>query len=213
VALVRGFAPNLSTPTVEAEARALLPLFRAESSLESMNMIYSRKTGPRRWRLQMSIRNQMEDPFRDVKRKPGQIGRRLKPSERVEFAPIDVFEIRSRFDQTQQEFADMLGISVETLRNWERGRRHPQGPARSLLRIADSDPAVVARVLTRSRAYWKPEEEEARSAHVERLLKRRTETRAAKVEADKDAAERLESETGDPTGDKGHFNLDWLYRD
>ena len=48
----------------------------------------------------------------------------------------------------------MIGISKETLRNWERGRRWPQGPARALLRIAAADPDIIAAVLVRNRASW-----------------------------------------------------------
>jgi len=48
----------------------------------------------------------------------------------------------------------MMGISPETLRNWESGRRFPQGPARALLRIAAAHPDVVAAVLVRNRMTW-----------------------------------------------------------
>ena len=74
--------------------------------------------------------------------------------DRREFDPIDVREIRRGFGQTRGQFADMLGISRETLRNWERGRRWPVGPSRALLRIAAADPDVVAAVLLTQRATW-----------------------------------------------------------
>jgi len=79
---------------------------------------------------------------------------RPRARDRREFEPIDVREIRRQFDQTRRQFADMIGISHETLRNWERGRRWPQGTARALLRIAAADPDVVAAVLVRNRATW-----------------------------------------------------------
>lgn len=44
---------------------------------------------------------------------------------------------------TQVEFARALGISVSTLRNWEQGRRHPEGPAIALLRIAARHPRII----------------------------------------------------------------------
>jgi len=44
---------------------------------------------------------------------------------------------------TQNKFAKLLGISVSTLRNWEQGRRKPQGAARVLLQIADLHPEAV----------------------------------------------------------------------
>ena len=52
-------------------------------------------------------------------------------------------EIRSKFHLTQIEFANMLNISVATLRNWEQGRRRPEGPARVLLNVANSNPEVL----------------------------------------------------------------------
>jgi DNA-binding transcriptional regulator YiaG len=79
---------------------------------------------------------------------------RPRARDRVEFWPIDVRDIRAKFNQTRGQFAEMIGISKETLRNWERGRRWPQGPARALLRIAAADPDVVAAVLVLNRATW-----------------------------------------------------------
>ena len=52
-------------------------------------------------------------------------------------------EIRAKFNLTQVEFANMLNISVATLRNWEQGRRKPEGPARVLLNVANSNPEVL----------------------------------------------------------------------
>ena len=53
-------------------------------------------------------------------------------------AEPDVSAIRKKYEMTQQEFSSLLGISVGTLRNWEQGRRKPQGPAKVLLRIAEN---------------------------------------------------------------------------
>jgi putative transcriptional regulator len=44
-------------------------------------------------------------------------------------------------------FSDALGISVHTLRNWEQGRRSPDGPALALLRIAARHPGVLLETL------------------------------------------------------------------
>jgi putative transcriptional regulator len=85
---------------------------------------------------------------------PGRARLRPRARDRREFEPVDVHEIRRRFGQTRRQFADMIGISRETLRNWERGRRCPLGPARALLRIAAADPDVVAAALVRHRAAW-----------------------------------------------------------
>jgi putative transcriptional regulator len=58
------------------------------------------------------------------------------------------------YHASQRRFATMLGINVETLRNWEQGRRSPHGPARALLRLARANPKVVAAVLLRHRYPW-----------------------------------------------------------
>jgi putative transcriptional regulator len=55
----------------------------------------------------------------------------------------DVVALRRFVGLTQQQFADALGISVHTLRNWEQGRRRPDGPALALLRIAARHPRVL----------------------------------------------------------------------
>lgn len=51
--------------------------------------------------------------------------------------------IREQFGLSQDKFADLVGISVGTLRNWEQGRRKPEGPARVLLRVASRHPEVL----------------------------------------------------------------------
>lgn len=55
----------------------------------------------------------------------------------------DVKRIRTNYGLSQNEFATLLGISVGTLRNWEQGRRLPDGPARVLLQVAAKYPDAV----------------------------------------------------------------------
>lgn len=55
----------------------------------------------------------------------------------------EVAELRKFVDLTQVEFARAIGISVHTLRNWEQGRRMPEGPALALLRIAARHPRII----------------------------------------------------------------------
>jgi putative transcriptional regulator len=55
----------------------------------------------------------------------------------------DVRRIRATYELSQNEFAALLGISVKTLRNWEQGRRAPEGPARVLLQVAAKHPEAV----------------------------------------------------------------------
>lgn len=82
----------------------------------------------------------------------GQIRRgRLKPSRVTTFKPADVTGIRLRLGKTQRQFARMIGVSLATLRNWEQGRRHPDGPARALLQVAAANPRAVELALTDER--------------------------------------------------------------
>ena len=55
----------------------------------------------------------------------------------------EVVQLRKFVDLTQVEFANAMGISVYTLRNWEQGRRTPEGPALALLRIAARHPRII----------------------------------------------------------------------
>src|SRR5260370_18529798 len=55
----------------------------------------------------------------------------------------NIRRIRTNYDLSQGDFAALLGISVATLRNWEQGRRRPEGPARVLLQVAAKHPDAV----------------------------------------------------------------------
>ena len=62
----------------------------------------------------------------------------------------DVVVLRRFIGLSQADFASALGISVHTLRNWEQGRRRPEGPALALLRIAARHPRVIRENLARA---------------------------------------------------------------
>lgn len=55
----------------------------------------------------------------------------------------DIAALRRFVQLTQKQFAQALGISVHTLRNWEQERRRPEGPALALLRIAARHPRII----------------------------------------------------------------------
>jgi len=61
--------------------------------------------------------------------------------------PLDVAEIRCKTGLSQDRFAKAFHISPHTLRNWEQGRRVPEGPARALLMAISRDPDAVMRAL------------------------------------------------------------------
>ena len=54
-----------------------------------------------------------------------------------------VRDLRLRARLTQMEFAARLGVPVETIRNWEQGKRLPRGPARALLAVISHAPETV----------------------------------------------------------------------
>ena len=64
------------------------------------------------------------------------------------FGPVDVKNIRAKIGMSQNEFASAFGISVSTLRHWERGDRTPQGPALVLLNVVAKEPKVVLKALS-----------------------------------------------------------------
>lgn len=57
-----------------------------------------------------------------------------------------VAQIREKTGLSQARFAELLGVSVRTLQDWEQGRRAPSGAARTLLLIAEKDPKALLRV-------------------------------------------------------------------
>ena len=61
----------------------------------------------------------------------------------------DIVALRRFVQLSQMRFAEALGISVHTLRNWEQGRRQPEGPALALLRIAARHPRLIRENLGR----------------------------------------------------------------
>lgn len=73
--------------------------------------------------------------------------RQLKRGEhgRVTTMP-SVAAIRERTGLSQPRFAELLGVSVRTLQEWEQGRRAPSGAARTLLMIAAKNPRTLVDV-------------------------------------------------------------------
>jgi putative transcriptional regulator len=63
------------------------------------------------------------------------------------FSSVDVKEVRAKVGMSQNEFASAFGISVSTLRHWERGDRSPQGPALVLLNVVAKEPQAVLNAL------------------------------------------------------------------
>jgi putative transcriptional regulator len=56
-------------------------------------------------------------------------------------------EIRSKLNLSQAAFAGLIGVSLRTVKDWEKGRRKPSGPSEALLRIAEKKLEVFTQIL------------------------------------------------------------------
>src|SRR5712692_1910739 len=93
----------------------------------------------KRWKMAKKTRDvgaEILQGLRSIKR--GQIGR-------VITVP-DVAKTREKTGLSQACFAQLLGVSVRTLQDWEQGRRAPSGAARTLLMIASKNPTALLEV-------------------------------------------------------------------
>lgn len=70
-----------------------------------------------------------------------------QPSRTFYIDAMKIKEIRQASGLSQTKFADLISVSVDTLRNWEQGRRSPTGPAKALLRAIANDPEHVISAL------------------------------------------------------------------
>ncbi|MEK6590479.1 MAG: helix-turn-helix domain-containing protein [Nitrospinota bacterium] len=71
-----------------------------------------------------------------------------KPSRTFDFPESEVRKLREQYGLSQDKFATLMGISAATLRNWEQGRRKPEGPARVLLMVAAKHPEALLDLLS-----------------------------------------------------------------
>ena len=62
---------------------------------------------------------------------------------KIELHEVDVVALRKRLGLSQARFAATFGFSPKTVRNWEQGLRHPEGPARILLQVIEREPEAV----------------------------------------------------------------------
>ena len=80
-------------------------------------------------------------PFRKGKRGKRRVHRVTVPRQ------VDVKAIRKRLGMTQARFANTFGFTLHAVRNWEQGKRTPEGAARVLLLVISREPAAVVRAL------------------------------------------------------------------
>lgn len=68
-------------------------------------------------------------------------------AEAMQDAARFVRRVRRRLGLTQQEFARRIDVPLDTIRNWEQGKRHPTGAARALLKVLDRVPKAALSAL------------------------------------------------------------------
>ncbi|SPF43827.1 Transcriptional regulator, XRE family [Candidatus Sulfopaludibacter sp. SbA4] len=66
---------------------------------------------------------------------------------------VDVREVRTRMHLSQNQFAQRFGFAPASVRNWEQGRRQPEGPARVLLAVIERHPKAVESILTSTKTH------------------------------------------------------------
>ena len=62
---------------------------------------------------------------------------------RIRVRDVDVQRVREKLGLSQAEFAAAFAVSIATVRNWEQGRRTPEGPAKVLLNVIERHPEAV----------------------------------------------------------------------
>ncbi len=94
------------------------------------------------------MKKRLFEQLKQSLREAGQIKRgTMKPSRVFKIDPQnDIVKVRSKLGLSQSKFAAVLGISADTLQNWEQGRRSPTGPAKVLLKVVTKHPEVLLEV-------------------------------------------------------------------
>jgi putative transcriptional regulator len=94
------------------------------------------------------MKQEVFDELLESVRQGGEIRRgERRPGRLFVAAEPDARKIRELYGLSQEKFARLMGISVATLRNWEQGRRTPEGPAKVLLRVAARHPEAILDVV------------------------------------------------------------------
>ncbi|AVJ30461.1 MAG: helix-turn-helix domain-containing protein [Achromobacter sp.] len=78
----------------------------------------------------------------------------VPPARPVRWQASHISEARNRVGLPQADFAELLGVSVRTLQDWEQGRRNPSGAAQTLLRVAMLHPETLRHLSSQDAPAW-----------------------------------------------------------
>ena len=94
----------------------------------------------------MSDRDIGQEIFEGIKEIKNHKRGKIKLKTHALTEPSPPSKIRQKLKLSQSAFASLMGVSPRTIQDWEQGRRKPQGPAKSLLRIAEQHPEVFTEI-------------------------------------------------------------------
>ena len=92
----------------------------------------------KKWEQSRDIGQEILQGIRDIK--AGRIGRRYT----TESYPI--VRAREKSGLSQAKFAQLLGVSIRTIQDWEQGRREPNAAAKTLIKVAELHPSVLRKI-------------------------------------------------------------------
>jgi putative transcriptional regulator len=91
-----------------------------------------------KWEKTRDIGQEILQGIQDIK--AGRLGRRFT------VATYPIVRTREKAGLSQAKFAELLGVSVRTVQDWEQGRREPNAAAKTLLKIAELHPSILKKI-------------------------------------------------------------------
>ena len=91
-----------------------------------------------KWEKTRDIGQEILQGIQDIK--AGRIGRRST------VATYPIVRAREKSGLSQAKFAELLGVSVRTVQDWEQGRREPNAAAKTLLKVAELHPNILKKI-------------------------------------------------------------------
>lgn len=92
----------------------------------------------KKWEQSRDIGQEILQGIRDIK--AGRIGRRYTAQS------YPIVRAREKSGLSQAKFAELLGVSIRTIQDWEQGRREPNAAAKTLIKVAELHPSVLRKI-------------------------------------------------------------------